>query len=71
MNNRYKISSEHTFGLPVAVNGRWITDSTLEINYNRLSRIENYKLRITFKGDSIELIITEPTKGINETLIGK
>jgi CubicO group peptidase (beta-lactamase class C family) len=71
MNNRYKISSEHTFGLPVAVNGRWITDSTLEINYNRLSRIENYKLRITFNGDSIELIITEPTKGINETLIGK
>jgi hypothetical protein len=71
MNNRYKISSEHTFGLPVAVKGRWITDSTLEINYNRLCRIENYKLRITFKGDSIELMITEPTKGINETLIGK
>jgi len=71
MNNRYKISSEHTFGLPVAVKGRWITDSTLEINYNRLTRIENYKFRITFKGDSGEFIITEPTKRINETLISK
>jgi hypothetical protein len=71
MNNQYKISNEQTFGLPMAVKGRWMTETTLEIDYNRLCRIEDYKFRISFKGNSIELIITEPTKDINETLIGK
>ena len=71
MNNQYKISNEPTFGLPMAVKGRWMNDTTLEIDYNRLCRIEDYKFRIAFKGNSIELTITEPTKKINETLIGK
>jgi hypothetical protein len=55
----------------MAVKGRWVNDTTLEINYNRLCRIENFKFRISFKDNSIELTITEPTKKINETLIGK
>ena len=71
MNDQYKISNESTFGLPMAVKGRWINDTTLEINYNRLCRIEDFKFRITFKSNSIELTITESTKKINETLIGK
>ena len=71
MNNQYRISNEHSFGLPMAVKGRWLTDTTLEINYNRLCRIEDYKFRISFKVNSIELTVTEPTKKINETLIGK
>jgi len=53
------------------VKGRWMNDTTLEINYNRLSRIENYMFRIVFKSNSIELTITESTKKINETLIGE
>jgi CubicO group peptidase (beta-lactamase class C family) len=36
MNDQYKISNEPTFGLPMAVKGRWINDTTLQINYNRL-----------------------------------
>jgi hypothetical protein len=71
MNNQYKISNEDGFGLPMAVKGRWLSDSTLEVNYNRLCRIEDYKLVITFKGDSIAFKITEPTKAINETLIAR
>lgn len=71
MDNQYQISTEPAFGLPLAVKSRWVNDTTLEINYNRLCRIENYKLMITFNGDSIEAKITEPTKKINETLIGK
>jgi len=71
MNDQYKISNEPTFGLPMAVKGRWINDSTLEINYNRLCRIEDFKFKIIFKGNSIALTITESTKKINETLIGK
>lgn len=71
MNNQYKISNEGGFGLPMAVKGRWLNDSTLEVNYNRLCRIEDYKLVITFKDDSIAFKITEPTKAINKTLIAK
>jgi len=70
MNDQYKISNEPTFGLPMAVKGRWINDTTLEIDYNRLCRIENFKFRIVFQSNSIEIAITEPTKKINETLIG-
>lgn len=71
MNNQYKISKEHTFGLPMAVKGRWI-NKTLYIDYNRLCRIENYKFAITFKTDnSIELKLTEASKGINQTITGK
>jgi len=71
MNNQYKISNEHTFGLPMAVKGKWISD-TLYIDYNRLCRIENYKFTITFKeSNSIELKLTEASKGINQTIIGK
>ena len=55
----------------MAVKGRWMNDTTLEINYNRLCRMEDYKFIITFKGNSIAFKITEPAKKINETLIGK
>jgi hypothetical protein len=34
-------------------------------------RIEDFKFKIIFKGNSIELTVTESTKKINETLIGK
>jgi len=71
MNNQYKISKEPIFGLPMAVKGKWINDTLLEINYNRLGRIEDYKFIIAFKGNSIQLTITEPTKEINETLVGE
>lgn len=71
MDNQYKMSTEYEFGLPIAVKGRWTDDTTLAVDYNRLSRIENYKFIIVFKGDSIAVKITEPTKRINETLIGK
>ena len=71
MNNHFKISNEHTFGLPMVVKGRWINE-TLHIDYNRLCRIENYKFTITFKGDNLmELKLTEASKGINQTITGK
>ena len=71
MNNQYKISNEHTFGLPMAVKGRWINE-ILYMDYNRLCRIENYKFAITFKENNlIELKLTEASKGINQTITGK
>jgi CubicO group peptidase (beta-lactamase class C family) len=71
MNNQYKISNEGTWGLPMAVKGKWIND-TLHIDYNRLCRIENYKFAISFKEtNSIELKVTEASKRINQTIKGK
>ncbi|PWT76078.1 MAG: hypothetical protein C5B59_07350 [Bacteroidetes bacterium] len=71
MNNQYKISNEHTFDLPMAVKGKW-TNDTLYVDYNRLCRIEKYQFAITFKeGKSIELKVTETSKGINQTITGK
>ena len=71
MNNQYKVSSENTFGLPMAVKERWVND-TLYIDYNRLCRIEDYKFIITFKENNlIELKVMEVSKGINQTIAGK
>ncbi len=70
-NNQYKISNEFTFGLPVAVKGKW-TNDTLFIEYNRLGRIEKFKFTISFKEDnSIGLSLTEASKGINQNIIGR
>jgi CubicO group peptidase (beta-lactamase class C family) len=71
MNNQYLISKEHSFGLPTAVKGRW-KNNTLNIEYNRLCRIENYKFSIIFKeGKSMQLNVIEASKGINQTITGR
>jgi hypothetical protein len=70
MDNQYAISNEHTFGLPVAVKGYWVNANTLLIDYNELSRIQDYSFRISFMGDSIRLAIHESTMGIDETIAG-
>jgi hypothetical protein len=71
MNNQYLISYEPTFHLPMAVKGRWISDSLLQIDYNRLTRIEDYRFSIRFKGSSMELTVKEASKNINITMTGK
>ena len=71
MNNQYRISKEHGFGLPMAVKGRWEND-TLKIDYNRLGRIEDYRFSIVFKkGNSMELKLVEASFGIDQTFTGK
>jgi CubicO group peptidase (beta-lactamase class C family) len=70
MNNQYLMSNEHSSGLPMAVKGKWIND-TLNIDYNRLCRIENYKLSIFLKDDkAMELTVTEASKGIRQSITG-
>jgi len=71
MDGQYRISNEHTFGLPMAVKGRWAND-TLKIDYNRLCRIEDFRLSIVFKkGNSIELKMVEASFGIDQAITGK
>lgn len=71
MNNQYRISREPAFGLPMAVKGRWAND-TLQIDYNRLGRIEDYRLSVVFKSKKLmEIKLTEPSFRIDQTVTGK
>jgi CubicO group peptidase (beta-lactamase class C family) len=71
MNNQYKISKEHTFGLPMAIKGKWIND-TLFVDYNRLCRIEDFKFAIVFKeNDTMEIRLTEASKNIKQVIRAK
>lgn len=71
MNDQYKFSNEATFGLPIAVKGRWSKD-TLFIDYNRLGRIENFKFEIVFKKNYlIDIKLIEASRGINKKITGR
>ncbi len=71
MDNQFKLSKEHTFGLPIAIKSKW-ADDVLYIAYNRMTRIENYNLAIQFKqNDTLEMKITEASKRINQTITGR
>jgi CubicO group peptidase (beta-lactamase class C family) len=71
MNNQYRISYEKDFGLAMAVKAKWVNDTLLQIDYNRLTRIEDYKFRICFRGDSIDVSVKEASKNIDAHFIGK
>jgi len=71
MGNGYEMSKEREFGLPVAVKGFWANDSTLVVDYNELCRIQDNKLTVAFSGKALTLTVTESTKNINQTLVGR
>jgi hypothetical protein len=53
MNNRYVISQEHLFGLPVALRSYWESDK-LHVEYNGLSSINLYKFTFVFDNDHVD-----------------
>jgi hypothetical protein len=53
MNNRYVISQEHLFGLPVALRSYWQQDK-LHVEYNSLASINLYKFTFVFDNDSVD-----------------
>lgn len=55
MNNRYVISREHLFGLPVALRSYWEHDK-LHVEYNSLCSINLYKFTFVFDKDCVEFI---------------
>lgn len=71
MNNQYKISHEHTSGLPMAIKGKWAND-TLFMDYNRLCRIENYQFALMFKEKNVvDIRLTEASKNIHQMIHAK
>ncbi|HEY8898043.1 MAG TPA: serine hydrolase [Niastella sp.] len=53
MNNRYVISREHLFGLPVALRSYW-EQNKLHVEYNSLCSINLYKFTFVFDNDSVD-----------------
>ena len=49
------------FGLPVAVNGEWESDSTFVLNYDEVGNINAFQLRLTFSRDDLRVEMTERT----------
>lgn len=70
MGNRYTISREHLFGLPVALRSFWNQD-TLNVEYNSLSGINLYKFRFVFENDTVDFIAEDITNKRNISLKAK
>lgn len=59
-----RVSSDGNFGLPVAVSGRWVSDSTLLVEYNEIANINMYRFRLRFSGDDVEVELSERSRVI-------
>lgn len=67
MGNRYVISREHLFGLPVALRSSWKKDNLL-VEYNSLSSINLYRFTFVFNNDSVDLKAEDITNKRNISL---
>ena len=67
MGNRYVISREHLFGLPVALRSSWKKDKLL-VEYNSLSNINLYRFTFVFDNDSVDFKAEDLTNRRNISL---
>ena len=67
MGNRYVISREHLFGLPVALRSYWEKDK-LHVEYNGLSGINLYRFTFGFDNDSVDFKAGDITNKRNISL---
>lgn len=59
-----RVSSDGNFGLPVAVSGRWESDSTFLVEYNEIGNINMYRFRLRFSDDDVEVQLSERSRVI-------
>jgi hypothetical protein len=67
MGNRYVISREHLFGLPVALRSSWKKDKLL-VEYNSLSSINLYRFAFVFDNDRVDFKAEDITNKRNISL---
>ncbi|GAA0527871.1 serine hydrolase domain-containing protein [Chitinophaga japonensis] len=67
MGNRYVISHEHLFGLPVALRSFWKKEKLL-VEYNSLSSINLYRFTFVFDNDSVDFRAEDITNKRNISL---
>ncbi|WP_394002693.1 serine hydrolase domain-containing protein [Luteimonas sp. WGS1318] len=59
-----RVSSDGNSGLPVAVSGRWESESTFLLEYNEIGNINTYRFRLRFSGDEVEVQLSERSRVI-------
>ncbi|RDC58218.1 class C beta-lactamase-related serine hydrolase [Pedobacter chinensis] len=69
MGNKYKISKEHVFGLPIAIKSFW-DKNKLIMDYNRLCKINLYKFSFVFYENSVDFDFQDLTNKRNVLLKG-
>jgi CubicO group peptidase (beta-lactamase class C family) len=61
-----RLSSNGRFGLPVAASGTWESDSTFVLDYNEVGNINDYRFRMTFSGDGVNVEFAEKSGALAE-----
>ncbi|WP_156170250.1 serine hydrolase [Luteimonas sp. FCS-9] len=59
-----RVPSGGEFGAPVAVSGRWESDSTFVVEYNEIGNINMYRFRLRFSGDDVDVQLSERSQVI-------
>jgi CubicO group peptidase (beta-lactamase class C family) len=68
INNQYSYGKSRELQLPMAIKGEWINNTTLQVEYNELCRINRYQFTFNFEKDYLQLSIKEDTNNIDVQL---
>jgi len=71
LDGRIKKSAGGRFNLPVGVKGYWETNEVFVLDYDEIANINHFMLRISFKGDRIDLVLAEKTSDFEMKLGGR
>lgn len=62
-----RLSSGGPSGLPVAVSGAWESEDSFTIGYDEVGSINAYRIRLRFKGDGVDVTLSERSHVIPST----
>ncbi len=66
-----RLSPGGRFGLPVALQGRWESNSTFVFDYDEVANINSYRYRLTFIHDGVSIELSEKTGLMDAKFRGK
>ena len=67
----YRIAPQSPSGLPVGLKGYWHSENEFVLNYNEIARINNFILRMSFKGEAVRITVDEKTGYFAESFGGR
>jgi CubicO group peptidase (beta-lactamase class C family) len=66
-----RLSPGGRFGLPVALQGRWESNTSFVFDYDEVANINSYRYRLTFIHDDVNIELSEKTGLMNAKFQGK
>jgi hypothetical protein len=66
-----RLSPGGRFGLPVALQGRWESNSTFVFDYDEVANINSYRFRLTFVHNDVSIELSEKTGLVDAKFRGK